>query len=140
MNPLTVLIVDDEELDRYLLTRDLAKTGFDAKIFECGDGEEALKFLTDYDENKQKHGDDFPPVLIFLDINMPRVNGFEFLTQFNDLRAQQNDYQSCVVMMFSSSERPEEHERALAHDFVVDFIIKGKTSSIELKEKIEKLA
>ncbi|MFK8014473.1 MAG: response regulator [Gammaproteobacteria bacterium] len=139
MNRVTVLIIDDDELDRYLLTRDLSKTGIEAKIFESTDGAEALNFLRAYDENKRLHGEDFPPVLIFLDINMPRVNGFEFLKEFEALRNHDNVYHTCVVMMFSSSERPDERKRALAHDFVADFIVKGRTRADELEEKILKL-
>lgn len=139
MKPVTALIIDDDELDRYLLTRDLSKTGIEVKVFESKDGAEALEFLTNYEENKRLHGDGFPPLLIFLDINMPRVNGFEFLEQFSVLRGQENAYQTCVVMMFSSSEQPGERQRALAYDFVADYIVKGQTSSDELAEKIQNL-
>lgn len=139
MNRVTVLIIDDDELDRYLLSRDLSKTGIDARVFECSDGADALEFFGDYEKNKELHGDDFPPVLIFLDINMPRVNGFEFLQHFEALRSEQQPYQTCVVMMFSSSEHPDERKRAMEHAFVTDFVIKGHTTPEELKQKIQQL-
>ncbi|MEL6868389.1 MAG: response regulator [Pseudomonadota bacterium] len=139
MSEVSALIIDDDELDRYLLSRDLSKTGYDTKIFEASDGQEALDFLAAYEENKERHGRDFPPVVMFLDINMPRVDGFEFLTRFNEMRNADDDYEACVVMMFSSSERSDERQQALAHDFVVDFIVKGRTNPDELRLKIKDL-
>ena len=38
------------------------------------------------EENRAKHPQDYPPLVIFLDINMPLLNGFEFLEQFKPIR------------------------------------------------------
>lgn len=136
MTQASVLIVDDDELDRYLLTRDLGRSGIDAKIFECSDGQDALQFLETFDQHKQEHGEAFPPRIIFLDINMPRVTGLQFLEEFTKLRAQQPAYSTCVVMVFSSSEHPGERAQALSHEFVADFVVKGRTTSGELRDKV----
>lgn len=138
MKKVSILIVDDDELDRYLLSRDLRSGNIDAKVFECSDGTDALEFLTDYEDNRRKFGDDFPPLVIFLDINMPRLSGFDFLERFAGLRSKHEDYASCVIMMFSSSEHPSERERAFAYDYVTDFVIKGQTNPEDLREKVLK--
>lgn len=134
MKKINVLIVDDSEIDRYILTRHLNDIGIN-DIFQESDGESALAFLNNYDENKKKFGDDFPPVVIFLDINMPIIGGFEFLEKFKALR-NEFDLNTCVIMMYSSSEREEDKEDALKYDFVKGYLTKGVFTQDELKEKV----
>ncbi|MFK7739622.1 MAG: response regulator [Planctomycetota bacterium] len=137
MKPISVLIVDDDEIDRYLLRRDLKRTGLEAGTIECADGGEALAFLEDYDANKKKHGDGFPPQVVFLDINMPKVSGFDFLEAFDKMRRERDDYSTCVIMMFTSSAHPDDRERATKFDFVREFIVKGETPPEELGAKVK---
>ncbi|HYV20355.1 MAG TPA: response regulator [Verrucomicrobiae bacterium] len=66
---LRVLVVDDEELARRGLRRDLAEFGGIEVVGECADGFEAVKAAA---EEK--------PDLVFLDIRMPRLDGFEVLS------------------------------------------------------------
>ncbi|MFK8001219.1 MAG: response regulator [Polyangiales bacterium] len=136
MKPVAVLVVDDSEIDRYLLTRDLTKIGLGDHVFEASDGLEALEFLSNFDENKAQFGARFPPDVILLDINMPRMGGFEFLERLVALRDTRKAYETLVVLMFSSSEHPNEHHFALHQDIVTDFVVKGAITSEELKEKI----
>jgi two-component system LytT family response regulator len=67
--PLRALVVDDEELARRGLRRDLLDLGGIEVVGECADGFEAVKAAAE-----QK------PDLIFLDIRMPRLDGFEVLS------------------------------------------------------------
>ena len=136
MKTIPILIVDDSSTDRYLLTRDLQEAGLGDRVFEAGDGLEAFEFLSDFERNSAKLGDDFPPAIIFLDINMPRMNGFEFLERFDGLRQHSDGYDSTVILMFSSSEHPDEHKLALERSFVSDFVVKGATSTEDLSEKV----
>ena len=76
--------------------------------------------------------------MIFLDINMPNIGGFEFLVKFAELR-NRLALKSCVIMMYSSSERPEDKEKASSFDFVKDYLVKGEMDIEDLKDKIERL-
>lgn len=134
---INVLIVDDSRPDRYLLRRDLSRTSLEVSVQESADGQEALDFLVEHTRNKSKLQHEFPPDLIFLDVNMPRVDGFTFLERFSALRREQEELRTCVIMMFSSSEHPADRERALAYDFVKGYVIKGTTSTQELHEQIK---
>ena len=136
MNKFSVMIIDDNEVDRYLLTRHLKKTGIVGKIFEADDGTSAIEFFDNYQSNKQKNPNDFPPVVLFLDVNMPLMDGFEFLDKFTDIRQSIKD-QSIVVMMFTSSDNDEEKQRALSYPFVKGFISKSNVNSELLKDKIQ---
>lgn len=138
-NKISILIVDDNEADRYLLKRQLKKISYDQTILEASDGDEALNLFKSYDKDKEAYGDRFPPGIVFLDINMPLVGGFEFLEEFNLLRATQEEFRSCIVMMFSSSDRDEEKKKAFSFQFVKDYIVKGQHKPEDLKEKIDSI-
>tara|TARA_R110002072_G_scaffold50843_1_gene136481 strand:- start:8166 stop:8597 length:432 start_codon:yes stop_codon:yes gene_type:complete len=137
MSAYSVLIVDDSDNDRYILKRELKQIGIDSKIFESGDGQSALELLTNYEENKSAYDDEFPPTVIFLDINMPFVDGFAFLEKFSNLKKNHDMYNSIIIMMFTSSEMEAEREKALSYDCVADYLVKGEYSTDELKGKIE---
>jgi two-component system LytT family response regulator len=70
MKPIQVLLVDDDRIGRHRLRQRLEQEADFEVIGECGDGREALRFL-------QGH----PADVLFLDINMPGMDGFELLEQ-----------------------------------------------------------
>lgn len=137
MNPVSILIVDDSSSDRYLLTRDLQRIGLGDHIVEAADGVEAFEFLTAYEENRAESEGRTAPLLIFLDINMPRMNGLEFLERFAELRERRDDYTNVMVLMVSSSEHPDEQQIALHREFVSGFIVKGAKPE-DLREKVRR--
>ena len=65
-----ILIIDDSLMDRKLLSSLLKKFGIENEVMQAGDGEEGLKVLIDNVENI---------ALIFLDWQMPKLNGIEFM-------------------------------------------------------------
>jgi CheY-like chemotaxis protein len=136
MKQYSILIVDDSEIDRYLLKRIIKKSEISAEIFEAEDGQEAIDFFIDYNKGKETYGNTFPPVIIFLDINMPRIDGFGFLEKFAELRNSYTEYQSSVLMLFSSSDNKSDIDNAFHYDFVKDYIVKGAVEAAMLKEKI----
>ncbi|MEM9067260.1 MAG: response regulator [Myxococcota bacterium] len=133
---ISVLIVDDNEADRYLLKRQLKETGLDLAIVERDSGAAALSFLSDYRAQSGADPTRFPPAVIVLDVNMPLVDGWTFLEEFAQLR-NVHDFSGSVVMMYSSSERPEERKRAEAYEFVRGYLVKGAFDSDELRATIE---
>jgi CheY-like chemotaxis protein len=129
----SILIIDDNETDRYLLKRLIKAGNISNKIFESENGRAALDFL---EENIKANGgkpDGFPPMLIFLDINMPIMGGFEFLEEFTKLVSDTKGLESTVLTMFSSSEKEEDKERALSYDMVKGYMVKLPRSADELK-------
>lgn len=142
MTQSSVLIVDDRETDRYLLKRGLKAVNYNGHIFESSNGKAALEFLKDYENMHAEYGDDFPPTAIFLDINMPIMGGFEFLEAFH--RLQQEDdhvsqYKTVILIMFSSSRRHDEIEKAYSFPPVKHYLVKGEYSLDELKDAIASL-
>ncbi|MFK7996349.1 MAG: response regulator [Granulosicoccus sp.] len=132
----SILIVDDSTEDRYLLKRYLKKSGLDTTVVEVSNGEQGLDFLTGEEEYSNSYSDIQPPLLVFLDINMPIMNGWEFL---EELRQKQDQVQirPTIVVMYSTSDRLEDKERIAEYDFVKTYIVKGSYTPVELKSIIE---
>lgn len=131
-----ILIVDDNQVDRYVLVRLLKKTTMEFTVFEEKNGADAVEFFSCYQDKQQEDPDNYPPAVIFLDINMPLMNGLEFLQRFEQLR-KGNALSSISVLMLSGAEIEAEREKALKYDFVKDYIVKSNISSQLLKERIQ---
>ena len=135
----SVLIIDDDEVDRYALKRLIKKADIANQVFECENGKVALEFLTDFTDNTKKYPGEFPPILIFLDINMPIMDGFEFLEEYSKLRDENKLFNPTVLTMFSSSTNQKDRERAFTYKFVKEYIVKFPASAEELKETVSNL-
>lgn len=91
-----VLLIDDSESDNFYHARKIRKMGITDNIHICYSGQEALDFL-----RSELEGVHPQPTLIFLDINMPGMNGWEFLQEYENLEvAQQGEV---VLTMLSNS-------------------------------------
>ncbi|MEP1554689.1 MAG: response regulator [Paraglaciecola sp.] len=130
----SVLIIDDSELERYMLVHQLKKIGIKTLV-EKSDAISGLSYLNGFTTEKSK---DIPPKLIILDVNMPVMNGFEFLKKFTELR-EKNELSQCQVLMYTGSENVAEHNKALQYDFVKGILIKGQFEVEELRIQLELL-
>ena len=130
MKPLSVLIVDDNEADRYLIRRALKKSGYNLTITEKNNAVDALAC---FKERRESMFD-----MVFLDINMPLMNGFQLLEELHRLRDKLS-IGSCFFTMFSSSFRPDDRERALSCDFVRNYLVKGEFGPEDVKNIIGQL-
>ncbi len=135
MSNYSILIIDDNEIDRYVLKRQLERTGLPLTIFEQPDGEDAIRLLSAYEANRAKYAGKFPPILLFLDINMPKLDGWGFLREFLLVRSQY-DYSTSVVVLFTSSDRPEDRAQGEQFDFVQNYLVKGQYDTEQLKTLI----
>ena len=129
MNIPSILVVDDNDGDRLLAKMAIEDANVTDKIFFSVDGEEALEFLQDFDKNKNLEQEKFPPTIIFLDINMPRMNGFEFLEKYEELKSDSR-YQSVVVMMLTSSVYEGDKQRSEQFPSVKEWLAKPLTGDV----------
>lgn len=79
-HPLNVCLVDDDMVYQYVAKKTIESTGLSESIIQFNNGEEALVFFKDNTTN-----DAFLPDIIFLDINMPVMNGWEFLEAYSHI-------------------------------------------------------
>ncbi|MFK7819922.1 MAG: response regulator [Planctomycetaceae bacterium] len=117
----TVVVVDDDELDRYIFRRILKATGRDIKLVEYSAGDHFLDVVTDQERSSAELGQTPPSILVFLDINMPRMTGLEVLEAIEQKIA---DDQMVIVTMYSSSNHGQDREDAMQYSFVKDFVVK----------------
>ena len=103
LNPIDILLVEDNPQDAELTTRALKKRNFANRLFVVEDGPEALDFIFCrglYAERDIAH----PPKVILLDIKLPKLNGLEVL---REIRADERTRLIPVVMVTSSREDPD---------------------------------
>jgi CheY-like chemotaxis protein len=104
-----ILFIDDDEPTNFLnkMTAEQAECAAYVRVVESG--QEALDYLMR--EGKFKNaGDEYPrPELIFLDINMPAMDGWEFLDKYRMLSREQQA--SVVMIMLTTSLNPDDELR-----------------------------
>jgi CheY-like chemotaxis protein len=125
MNMINVLIVDDDELDRYLARRQLSKVEEIGTIVEVDDGQEALSMFEDgtFETSLGPHP---PRTLVLLDINMPRLSGFDVLDRLERDHAMKPPSVSVIAMLTSSSDFGD-RQRAMGYSVVDAYIEKPLT-------------
>ena len=126
----SVLLIDDNDADNYIHKRVLTRAGVVKEVYVAFDGVEALELLT-----TERDGAYLSPDLILLDINMPRMDGWEFLDQYDKLeQAMRGDR---VIIMLSTSTNPHDIEKATSKEIVGGFLEKPLTEEA-LKEILAK--
>ncbi|MFP9099235.1 response regulator [Flavobacterium sp. RHBU_24] len=121
-----ILLIDDNKIDNFFHERIIKKYDPQIKITTLRTAYEALDFIQSQEEK---------PNIIFLDINMPGMSGWEFLDEYKKLKHLYQDVM--IVVMLTTSENPDDKARALTHGMLSDFRSKPLTLEI-LKEVIEK--
>lgn len=129
MVDMTVLI-DDSDIDLFIQKRFLEVYQFSRKLTSYRSAEEALEKLNSAREQPA-------PDVIFLDLNMPNVDGFGFLEGFKALPNEIRHKSKIVVLTSSNSQK--DRAQAFTYENVVHFVTKPlKQSDIEdLKKLVE---
>lgn len=124
-----LLLVDDDPIVNFIHQRLLSSLVSSDKIKVCKDGREALEYL-------EENASDIYQVLVLLDINMPVMNGWEFLEKVKDKPFRKK----LDVMMLTSSVDNEDRNRAQKDELVVDYITKpldqGKCQQIKCSTRL----
>lgn len=129
-----ILLIDDDEINNFLNVKLIKRLDIASHIEIAVNGKMGLDYLTC--SGKYIHNECFPqPGLILLDINMPLMNGWEFLEEYDKLNENQKGQH--VLAMLSSSDNPDDINRAKSNDKIVGFINKPLTIE-KLKEIIQK--
>jgi response regulator of citrate/malate metabolism len=118
-----ILLIDDSEMDNYISEFIITKSNRVEKINIFNSPIEALEYIGMLQSNHEK----FPDV-IFLDINMPDMDGFGFLDEFS--KFSENLIKETSVFMLTSSSNPNDIKRALKYPVVKKYFIKPFSKDI----------
>ncbi len=114
---LKILLVEDDDVDVELVQRALSKQGFDIPVVRASNGAEALDLLQNCNDGDILR----QPFIILLDINMPRMDGHEFLS----ILRQDARLKRSVVFVLTTSD--SYRDRKAAYDqHVAGYILKSK--------------
>jgi CheY-like chemotaxis protein len=131
MKKQNLIIIDENKITHFILSKMFLRNSFFSKPITFLSALEALDFLT-----KSNVADD-SYYLIFLDINMPVMNGWEFLDTFS-----KNNYKEIFnntkVVVLSSTIDPRDIEKSKTYSMVIDFL--SKPITIDMLEFIKNKA
>ncbi len=117
---LHILIIDDDEINNFIAVKLIDKLPVKAKVITRLNGLAGINFI----KEKLQDQSDFPDI-IFLDINMPVMNGWEFLDEFDAIKSEiKKDF--CINML-SSSVYDDDINKANTYNTVNKFISKPLT-------------
>jgi CheY-like chemotaxis protein len=95
----SILLIDDDNATNFISKMLIKKSGVADHVVTVQNGKQALEYLTNTGEYKNEGGVCPSPMLILLDINMPVMDGWEFVEAFQKLK---NDQKTEIVMLTSS--------------------------------------
>ncbi len=127
----STLLIDDDTITNHLSKRLLEKFNIANGIFTVPNGEEALKFIVNYDPDFNSC-----PELIFLDINMPVMDGFRFLDMYKDLIFLNKD--NVIIVMLTNS--ASETDIRKCKSFGVEYFLNKPLTEQKLNELFEKIS
>jgi CheY-like chemotaxis protein len=119
----TVLLIDDDEINNMICTKIISKNDFATNVVACSSARQGLKYLHDALTDGAKP----LPTVIFLDINMPVMNGWDFLDHYKQMSGLAD--KGIVLIMLSSSSSANDLSRAQGYPQVSDYITKPLTAA-----------
>lgn len=120
----SVMLIDDNEIDNFINQKMIESCNLANKIYVHTSSRSALEFLLNIQRNKDLPAD-IKPQIIFLDINMPIMDGFQFIDEFLKLGVQFR--QDVSIHLLTSSINPLDQERAQSFGEWVSFVNKPLT-------------
>ena len=114
------MLVDDNDTDNFISKRIIEITNFADDVIVKNSGKSALDYLEEH-----KATPETLPEIIFLDINMPIVDGFVFLYEYEKFNNEIKD--KCQVIILSSSDNKREIDKIVNNDYVIKFVTKPLT-------------
>lgn len=124
------MLIEDCEADNYLHKKIIADVGAADEVITMRCGEDALHYI-----NSNKDAECAQPDLIFVDINTPGMEGWDFVEEFE--KFDNSIKSSSVIVMLSGSLNPDDRARAKAMPLIKEYRTKPLTRSV-MREILEK--
>ncbi|MCD0490235.1 response regulator [Pedobacter sp. MC2016-14] len=123
-----VLLIDDDVPTNFIHRKILSTSNIDVDVKSITSAREALEFLTSSGKYENIEMDAPRPGLIFLDINMPGMSGWDFMQEYGTLDQRQKE--EIKVIMLTTSTNPDDEALAMQNKEIVTFMHKPLTRQI----------
>ncbi len=131
-----ILFVDDDPITLMLCKKVIERAEFSKEIEVAHNGEDAINYFDSLKIELENNKDIISPQLMFLDLNMPVMGGWEFLDLFSDEKYY-TFFPNLKVIVLSSTIDPKDIEKSKSYSMVIDFLSKPITKEL-LKSISEK--
>lgn len=131
---MNLLIIDDDAICSFINTRVAQTSGLFREILSVHDGKDALDFLQTVSKGKGRS-----PDVILVDLNMPVVNGFDFITAFHRMELANKENIGVVILTSSGDSKDMEKARALGiqHYLMKPLTVKALQATIFSLKKVQ---
>lgn len=124
-----ILFVDDDPITLMLCKKVIERSEFSKEIETANNGEDALKYFDRLKSELNNNNQVVLPELMFLDLNMPIMGGWEFLDIFSK-DSYHSTFPHLKVIVLSSTIDPKDIEKSKSYSMVIDFLSKPITKEI----------
>jgi CheY-like chemotaxis protein len=121
----TVMLIDDNEIDNLINQKIIEASNICEHIFTHTGGKSAIEFLKNMEKIATENDLKGLPEIIFLDIDMPLMDGFQFLDEFDNLSELTKTH--CKIVMLTSSINPQDMSKSKKYTSVRKYINKPLT-------------
>ena len=116
-----VMLIDDNEIDNLINQKMIEASGISNNVYIHTGAKSAIEFLKNL-EKLDALANEVLPDIIFLDIDMPLMDGFQFLDEFERLSAKTKA--KCRVVMLTSSINPQDVDKSKEYSYVKKYLNK----------------
>jgi CheY-like chemotaxis protein len=116
------MLIDDNEIDNLINQKMVEAAGLSKYIYTHTGAKSAIEFLKNIEQLETEIVESVLPDVIFLDIDMPLMDGFQFLEEFNKLKSSTKD--KCRIVMLTSSINPQDVSKSKKYEAVKKYLNK----------------
>ncbi|MFY8009921.1 MAG: response regulator [Flavobacterium sp.] len=130
-SPSNIMLIDDDEIFTYIIKKIIEESEISEQITIFSNGRDAINYLTEVAEEET-----LLPKVIFLDLNMPLLDGWGFLDEY--IRLKPKMCKKINLYVITSSVSTYDHEKSKEYSDITDFIVKplAKEKFISIVKKM----